>query len=315
MKGWSGFPDKLLGNYIIYYGFLSDVGRTSGTGRHTAIDIFCSLMQGIQFTFMRLADWMLVAFTFERLFLLIDSFRFGLLQRASTARRIIVILFIFSALTSLFCFVEPWFVNYADTFPEWILRWERVEYVAEIVLALLTFFLILIPTIGVILFLMHYRQSMIRDMRAQQRITKSSVQNKNTAPRKCQSGKICASNWILLDSAASFVVSRFPIVIFMCMNLTRHTASDTDNSSWAVALPLVWMVMYTDYVFTFFVYMNMDQQFRQEFFSLFIQPLITWWNRYAPAGRKLWLMKMPNSNSSSATLSGEMLPPTASSSV
>ncbi|XP_055345283.1 uncharacterized protein LOC129593120 [Paramacrobiotus metropolitanus] len=116
---------------------------------------------------MTLSDWILVVFSWERLLVISNPFRFAFLQRVVTARCLIVVL----AALSFACHMASFAMRYdlfifnlhstAGSFyssPLWLQEWDVVDRKGLVAVPLLTFLLILIPSVILIIFLMGQRR-------------------------------------------------------------------------------------------------------------------------------------------------------------
>ncbi|XP_055344883.1 uncharacterized protein LOC129592788 [Paramacrobiotus metropolitanus] len=163
---------------------------------------------------MMLADWILVVFSWERLLVIVSPFRFGFLQRVSTARIIIVLL----AILSLACYMHDFTTNYITLmndltdkpdsnkphygYPNWQEFWDLVDANALIAVRILTFLLILIPSVILVAFLARHRRSEFGELRRLQR--QQSASSAASASSMSQHG----INIILLSSALLYLITR-----------------------------------------------------------------------------------------------------------
>ncbi|XP_055337484.1 uncharacterized protein LOC129587640 [Paramacrobiotus metropolitanus] len=233
------------------------------------------LLQGGQLTFMYLSDWILVVFAMERLLILVSPFRFGFLQRPTAARTIVAILTVVSLLYSLFLYVQGFVAFTVSDWPKWILTWSNIQRVADIVSVPVTFFLILLPSAALIIFLAHQRKSEISHLRVHGSSTsngssKTSTAYSSPANTKRNTRSQTGTNLILLGSATFYTLTRFPFVVFLFLD----PADYVDQSPFMFSLPLFNLAIYSAYTFTFFVYVVSDEQFRQHFVKLIVQPIL-----------------------------------------
>ncbi|XP_055348673.1 uncharacterized protein LOC129595639 [Paramacrobiotus metropolitanus] len=223
---------------------------------------------------MQCSDWILVAFSWERLLIVISPFRFRPLQRVSTAWIIIAILLVVALPIGVFPFVGS-YLYYADRIddvlhptraPVWFTRWLKMDGASTVIVQIVTFILILIPSVCLIVFLSRQHRSTISQMRLQQLQSwrsRSSLKQNDSSPGRSDAG----TTLILLSSSALYLVTRFPMVVESCLFSLSNLHYD-----WTVEMvvgPFVDIAMYAGYSFTFFTYLVTTRNFREHFFKLF----------------------------------------------
>ncbi|XP_055352724.1 uncharacterized protein LOC129598718 isoform X2 [Paramacrobiotus metropolitanus] len=228
---------------------------------------------------MHCSDWILVAFSWERLLIIISPFRFRLLQRVSTAWIIIAILCLVALPIGVFQFVSSYeylyYVHRADDIrhptssaPVWFNRWLKIDGEATVIVQIVTFILILMPSVCLIVFLGRQHQSTISQMRLQQLQSARSRPSLNRSDSRSETG----TTIILLSSSALYLATRFPTVVQSCLLYLGDVHYD-----WTVELfagAFVDIAMYAGYSFTFFTYLVTTKNFREHAFKLFT-PLLS----------------------------------------
>ncbi|XP_055344979.1 uncharacterized protein LOC129592862 isoform X2 [Paramacrobiotus metropolitanus] len=238
---------------------------------------------------MWLSDWVLVAFSWERLLVIISPFRFQWLQRVSVARINILILLVLSLAMNMFNFV----VNYegphyhligarygADATSgesmKWFRQWHVLHEKAKIIVRLMTFLLILIPSCTLILFLAVHRRSLVAKMRVAQtagnneRKTKAGINMNSAASQK-------TFNIILLSSAILYLITRAPNTFQMCAVAGNSSIGlyNLDTSVTNMADNFINLMMLVGYAMTFYVYLLIERQYRHRFMALVVRPILS----------------------------------------
>ncbi|XP_055357875.1 uncharacterized protein LOC129602755 [Paramacrobiotus metropolitanus] len=276
---WLGVPRS-----IFNISLLMKTGLAAWITRHQdPIEATYCLLEGGQLTFMSLSDWILVAFSFERLLILVSPFRFGFLQRPTAARIIIAVLTVVSLVFSLFQYMKGYVAFTAATVPEWLVSWSNIQRVADMIGVPLTFFLILLPSVALIIFLTKQRKSDVCQLRMQNSNTSSTLAatHRKLAAASSGNSKLNArsqmgTNLLLLGSAAFYTVTRLPFVIYLFLDPAVYT----DLSPFMLAKPLMNLTILLGYTFNFFVYIASDVQFREHFVKLILQPIAAHCNRF-----------------------------------
>ncbi|XP_055344989.1 uncharacterized protein LOC129592873 [Paramacrobiotus metropolitanus] len=163
---------------------------------------------------MILADWIMVVFSWERLLVILSPFRYGFLQRVVTARIIIVALVIFSLASYMYEFAANY--DFIER-PEWLSEWAEQNQVALIAARILTFLLILIPSIILIIILARHQKSEFSKMRRSQKASIAASASTHGAPMPTdRSLSQHATNIILLSSALLHLITRTPKFFDLC---------------------------------------------------------------------------------------------------
>ncbi|XP_055354395.1 uncharacterized protein LOC129600034 [Paramacrobiotus metropolitanus] len=123
-----------------------DIGNSLDSAR-----FFTDILRWFGNAGMSLSDWILVVFSWERLFVIVDPFRFGFLQRVLAARIVIALL----VMLSLACYVLEivggyiWWFTDCEVFnaSEWLSAWYEINRRALIAVKLLIFLLILLISV------------------------------------------------------------------------------------------------------------------------------------------------------------------------
>ncbi|XP_055346544.1 uncharacterized protein LOC129594026 [Paramacrobiotus metropolitanus] len=237
-------------------------------------------------TSMGVSDWILVVFSWERLLVISSPFRFRFLQCVLAARVIMVVLFALALscyafdVVKAYCFsfsgyMDP--VEYVFKPPGWFLPWDAVHYKAIPAVRILTFLLILVPSVILIVFLVCQRRSEFGKMRRLQKVKRAA--SATTSDNKSQH----AINIILLSSALLYLVTRTPTFFDLCAtayaNDRDHTAVHTsfpyldDASVNLFAHPIIDVVTYMGYSLNFYIYLFTERQYRRRFIELVARPL------------------------------------------
>ncbi|XP_055355744.1 uncharacterized protein LOC129601034 [Paramacrobiotus metropolitanus] len=279
---WLGFPSRLFD--------LSDIFQwplyTWQMKNQAGIKLSYGITAWSQFSLMRLADWILVAFSWERLLIILSPFRLDFLQRNSTAQIISCILLVLALLDSMLTFVDGYFkFNFLQTrveIPAWVARWRFQNDIAEVVVTLLTFLLILIPSAFLIGFLARYRRSTISQKgilnRARSKSAQTDIGNQTSSPTSRNAKSFYSSNILLLSSAGLYLLTRIPIIILSgILTAQKNGYIRLDQSSLKFATPFVNAAMYMGYSFTFFVYLISERHFRECFVKVITAPIFPRW--------------------------------------
>ncbi|XP_055353145.1 uncharacterized protein LOC129599037, partial [Paramacrobiotus metropolitanus] len=247
---------------------------------------------------MNLSDWILVIFSWERLLVIMSPFRFRFLQLVSVARFTIVVLTVLSLALYSFdlapiCCVSlnnP-IMSFPAHYPEWYTVWDSINTKGLIAVRILTFLLILIPTVSLIVFLAYHRRSKFGQMR---RLQKAASASTSASKSLSQHG----INVILLSSALLYLITRTPLFFDLCATAAPqdHAISYiTDQSVRNLARPIILVVTLMGYSLNFYVYLLTERQYRGRFIELVARPPL-----------RLWLPKIFHNNSSGQTESVEL---------
>ncbi|XP_055352773.1 uncharacterized protein LOC129598757 isoform X2 [Paramacrobiotus metropolitanus] len=218
---------------------------------------------------MRWSDWVLVAFSMERSLTIINPYRLEPLQRVATAQIITAFLLILSLAYGMFAFVKRYlyYIHWIndisaklDNAPAWYPGWDEVDSAAKVIVQIVTFLLILIPSVILIVFLARHRKSAISTMRLQQKKPLRVTVKRSSSRSKVE------INIILLSSAVLFLVTRSPSVVKTCLFQLANLSFD-----WSVIYfvsPFTDVAVYAGYSFTFFIYLLTERNFRENFLKL-----------------------------------------------
>ncbi|XP_055339290.1 uncharacterized protein LOC129588898 [Paramacrobiotus metropolitanus] len=209
-------------------------------------------------TSMNLSDWILVVFSWERLLVVMSPFRFEFLQCVLTARLVIIFLVVLSLASFVFDFVHHYFPYMhdfsrpVDDTPQWFLPWLKINKMGLIGMRVLTFLLILIPSVILIAFLARYRRSEFGTMR---RLQKSNSAATSTSNSSAQHG----INIILLSSALLYLITRAPKFFDLCASLlvwygVRLTYND-DYTLNNLMEPIIHVTTFMGYSLNFYLYL------------------------------------------------------------
>ncbi|XP_055352740.1 uncharacterized protein LOC129598731 [Paramacrobiotus metropolitanus] len=270
---WLGLPSCVDNIGVLYH-----LPFTKPGNAQKSIRILKGCTVWFQQVCMHCSDWMLVAFSWERLLIIINPFRFGPLQRVSTAWVIIAILFLVALPTGVFQFVISYLyysfdhkddLVYLTNPPSWIIRWSKIDGPATVIVQLVTFILILVPSLGLILFLSRQHRSTIGQMRLQQ--TQSS--RSRSSLKRNDSRSETGTTIILLSSSALYLVTRFPVVVQSCLFYLGDRDIHYDWTVELVTAPFADIAMYAGYSFTFFTYLATTRNFREHLLKLVTTPV------------------------------------------
>ncbi|XP_055352734.1 uncharacterized protein LOC129598726 isoform X2 [Paramacrobiotus metropolitanus] len=233
--------------------FLWNISSAFRLAYHTKANkrITTSFMIGqgwIQETFMQFCDWVLLTFSLERLIAVLKPLWTKKLTSASTANTIVVILFVLSVIFS----VEEFVKQLEKGQPRWIMKWDEVQFGAEMTMVFVKFFGLLIIN-AVLIMAIAKRQH--RDIgRVSARLhRRPSVRTWNT-------------NILLLSSAVLYLIAMFSS---LCVN--SLALADTlgvrpfDESAKKFATPFCNITLLTNYSINFFLYLTVSHRYRAEF--------------------------------------------------
>ncbi|XP_055344955.1 uncharacterized protein LOC129592847 [Paramacrobiotus metropolitanus] len=231
---------------------------------------------------MCLSDWILVVFSWERLLVCLSVYRFGFLQRVVTARVLIVVLLVLSLACYSFEFVQYYFL-YTHDFtspviipdPWWVNEWRRINRLGLIVMRMLTFLLILIPSAMLILLISRQRRS---DLGAMRRLQEANSETSvATSASKTSSGSSQhAINIILLSSALLYLITRAPKFFDLCASALPYDVDFiyvNDGSLNDLMEPIIVVTMYMGYSLNFYVYLLSESHYRRRFITLVARPV------------------------------------------
>ncbi|XP_055353122.1 neuromedin-U receptor 1-like isoform X2 [Paramacrobiotus metropolitanus] len=220
-----------------------------------------------------LSDWLLV---------IMNPFRFRFLQRVSVARFVIVVLTVLSMtlhmvyLAAMCCvssLTEDSSTGLPEHFPEWAMVWNSFNTRAQIAVRILTFLLILVPTIGLIIFLAHHQRSKFGQMRRLQRAAAASASASKSVSQH-------GINIILLSNAMLFLITRSPKFFDLCVSAAPYDLSIsyvTDYTVHNLAQPIIYTVTYMGYSLNFYLYLLTERQYRRRFVELVVRPVLRPW--------------------------------------
>ncbi|XP_055347679.1 uncharacterized protein LOC129594852 [Paramacrobiotus metropolitanus] len=230
-----------------------------------------------QETFIHVCDWVLIAFSLERLLAIARPFTFKWVQRATTARTAISVLILFSAAFSSGNFLSQWYLWRYDletaTLPVWLKNWTKTQDVAEVVVSFLKFFGLLCINVLVIGVVNRQQRSDIGQQRAAQDV--NSAQRSRT------------SNQLLLGSVTLYLITLFPSLVYKFLEMAdTYAVYNFDPSAKSFAAPFCDVTMLTNYSVNFFLYLTVSENYRVQFMRLFGGVMCpTWlkrnWSKYA----------------------------------
>ncbi|XP_055349197.1 uncharacterized protein LOC129596061 isoform X3 [Paramacrobiotus metropolitanus] len=259
---------------------------------------------------MRLSDWILVAFSWERLLIIISPFRFDFLQRVRTARTIVLTLFSFSVLFGVYIVVQHsvYYANQQYDFSTpldnaaWLTSWGRVYNTAQVFVQLLTFFLVLLPSIVLIIFIRRRRSAAINRSKVKPAVPRAALDTGEFCIHPKTMRHHVGINVILLSSAALYLITRFPHIVFLCIFRLAQQFESDQTVEYFVA-PIIYVIMYLGYSLTFFIYISMHRLYRERFIKLIVDPLRARSNEYisrSGGGWKDWMISFMTGQSISA---------------
>ncbi|XP_055349196.1 uncharacterized protein LOC129596061 isoform X2 [Paramacrobiotus metropolitanus] len=234
---------------------------------------------------MRLSDWILVAFSWERLLIIISPFRFDFLQRHS----------VYYA-NQQYDFSTP-LDNAA-----WLTSWGRVYNTAQVFVQLLTFFLVLLPSIVLIIFIRRRRSAAINRSKVKPAVPRAALDTGEFCIHPKTMRHHVGINVILLSSAALYLITRFPHIVFLCIFRLAQQFESDQTVEYFVA-PIIYVIMYLGYSLTFFIYISMHRLYRERFIKLIVDPLRARSNEYisrSGGGWKDWMISFMTGQSISA---------------
>ncbi|XP_055347776.1 probable G-protein coupled receptor B0563.6 [Paramacrobiotus metropolitanus] len=217
-------------------------------------------MISIQDIFIQMCDWVLVAFSLERLLAISRPLTFKWVQRATTARIVIVLLLLFSIVFNSGNLVSNWYLwRYQLTpaaLPIWLKHWAETQNVAEVVISFLKFFGLL--GINVLV---------INALRRQQR---SDIGQQRVAQAKTSVKRSKSCNYLLLGSVFLYLITVIPVLIFKFLELAdTFQVYNFDESARLFVNPFCDVAMLTNYSVNFFLYLTVSEKYRAQFMRIF----------------------------------------------
>ncbi|XP_055349153.1 probable G-protein coupled receptor B0563.6 [Paramacrobiotus metropolitanus] len=214
----------------------------------------------IQETFIQMCDWVLTAFSLERLLAIARPFTFKWVQRATTARIVIIVLLLFSIVFNSGNFLREWYLwRYTltiGTLPAWLKDWTKAQDAAEVVVSFLKFFGLLCINVLVIGALNRQQRSDIGQQRSAQAVT---------SLRRSKS-----SNHLLLGSVALYLTTLLPSMVYKFLEMAdTYKVYNFDPSAKLFATPFCDVTMLTNYSVNFFLYLTVSENYRVQFMRLF----------------------------------------------
>ncbi|XP_055347680.1 probable G-protein coupled receptor B0563.6 [Paramacrobiotus metropolitanus] len=214
----------------------------------------------IQDIFVHMCDWVLIAFSLERLLAISRPFTFKRAKRATTAQVVIVLLLLFSIVFNSGSILREWYLwRYNLTpamLPTWLKQWTESQNIAEVAATFVKFFGLL--CINVLAINALYRQQ------------RSDIGQQRTAQGKTSAKRSKTSNYLLLGSVFFYLITLSPTMVFRFLEIAEtYNVYHFEKSAKLFATPFCTVAILTNYSVNFFLYLTASENYRVQFRRLF----------------------------------------------
>ncbi|XP_055346569.1 probable G-protein coupled receptor B0563.6 [Paramacrobiotus metropolitanus] len=192
-------------------------------------------------------DWVLIAFSLERLLAVLIPLRVKWLLRPRTARIIIVALFFLAVIFAMERFVLEYIRYTYNDFPPWIKRWNEIENIAGLTVVVGNFSSLFIIDTMIIIALRRHR-SAVGHIRTQ------------------QSNRQHNSNMIVLTDVALYLIFTFPTFVLNCLiEATNVKMYSLTPQSRLIADRICVVLHQCGHSIGFYLYLIVSKQYRESF--------------------------------------------------